>query len=114
MQRLICACSAIADSGKGVRFNFKRKGGSVTAFALRYRGRVYDYINRYAHMGLELDRVESEFFDVLGLYLICSAHGAMYAPNTGLCVAGPCKGAGLERLAVEEKDSKVYLLTKED
>ena len=59
MLRLICASCALADSGKGVCFNFKRKGGSVPAFALRYRGRVYAYLNRCAHMGLKLDWVES-------------------------------------------------------
>ena len=90
---------------QGLRFNFKCEGGSVPVFAIRHRGKVYAYLNRCAHVGLELDWIEGEFFNDLGLYLICSMHGATYAPDTGL--GRPCKGASLERLAVEEITARV-------
>jgi nitrite reductase/ring-hydroxylating ferredoxin subunit len=42
--------------------------------------------------------------------LICSTHGAMYLPDSGRCVGGPCSGRGLVPLAVEEADGKVFLI----
>jgi len=33
-------------------------------------------------------------------------------PETGQCVGGRCKGGELQRLAVEEKNGKVYVIIK--
>ncbi len=110
--RLIRASPVLSEGGKGVGFAIECDGSRVPAFVIRYRGKVHAYFNRCTHVGLELDLTEGEFFDDSGLYLICSTHGATYVPDSGFCVAGPCKGARLERLAVEERNGKVYLLTK--
>ena len=50
-----------------------------------------------------------EFFADDGQTLICSTHGAEYAPDTGACLAGPCYRVGLEPLATKECDGKLYL-----
>ena len=36
--------------------------------------------------------------------LVCAAHGALYEPDTGRCVAGPCLGARLVGLRVRERE----------
>jgi nitrite reductase/ring-hydroxylating ferredoxin subunit len=59
---------------------------------------------------VELDWQPGEFFEDSGLYLVCSTHGAIFEPSTGLCVAGPCRGARLEAIAVEERDGLVQLV----
>ncbi|MGH8751965.1 MAG: Rieske (2Fe-2S) protein [Burkholderiales bacterium] len=110
--QLICASNVLRDGGKGVRFICEAEERTHPAFVIRYQGKIHAYLNRCAHMGLELDWMEGEFFDDSGVYLICASHGATYQPATGFCVAGPCRGASLERLAVEEKNGKVYFLTK--
>ncbi len=107
-QRLICAGNALVDSGDGVRFEVTQDGESVPAFAVRYDGQVHAYLNRCAHMPMELDWKPGRFFDAEGLLLVCSTHGAIYAPDTGACLGGPCTGA-LTRLDVEERDGAVYL-----
>lgn len=107
-ERLICRSDALVDSGDGVRFEVKRGEARVPAFAVRFDGRVYAYLNRCAHMSMELDWKPGRFFDTDGLLLVCSTHGAIYAPDTGACLGGPCAGA-LVRLAVEERDGSVYL-----
>ena len=76
---------------------------------VRHRGRVYGYVNRCAHIGVEMDWRPGEFFDDSGLYLICATHGAVYRPETGECIAGPCRGARLEPLDVVELDGGIYL-----
>jgi nitrite reductase/ring-hydroxylating ferredoxin subunit len=109
-QRLICASSALEEGGRGVRFSVQRSGEAVPAFAIRYDGVARAYVNRCAHVPVELDWIEGEFFDLSGLYLVCATHGAAYRPDTGRCVAGPCTGRGLKPLVVEERDGGVYLI----
>lgn len=107
--RLICASAALAEGGKGVRFEVETGGEALPAFAVRHGGKVRAYVNRCAHIGVELDWMPGEFFDDSGLYLICATHGAIYLPDSGQCVAGPCRGARLTPLAVSEQDGNVYL-----
>ena len=98
----------LVDSGDGVRFEVPRGGVPVPAFAVRFDGQVHAYLNRCAHMPMELDWTPGRFFDADGLLLVCSTHGAVYAPDTGACLGGPCAGA-LARLDIEERDGAVYL-----
>lgn len=107
-ERLICSSDALVDSGDGVRFEVERGDATRPAFIVRYDGQVHAYLNRCAHMPMELDWKPGRFFDDEGLDLVCSTHGAVYAPDTGECRGGPCAGA-LARLEVEERDGCVYL-----
>lgn len=107
--RLVCASSDLADGGDGLRFDVESKGETAPAFAIRYGGRVYAYLNRCAHIAMELDWKPGKFLDAEGEYLICSTHGALYAPESGACRGGPCRGAGLTRLDVFEVDGSVYM-----
>lgn len=106
---MICASADLVDGGDGVRFVVQRGGQGVAAFAVRYRGKVYAYINRCAHVAVELDWQPGRFFDSDGLYLICATHGALYRPESGACVEGPCRGGRLEMLPVVELDGGVFL-----
>src|SRR6267378_262892 len=94
-ERVICSSADLTDSGDGVRFELEVHGRPEPAFAVRYKGRVYAYLNRCAHMPMELDWKPGKFFDVWGLHLICSTHGATYAPDTGRCLRGPCFQEGI-------------------
>ena len=108
--RLICASAALEERGTGVRFELHpAAAGAQTGFAIRAWGGVHAYVNRCPHLGTELDWQEGEFFDFARLYLVCSTHGAIFEPATGYCVAGPCRGASLERLEVRESDGRVVL-----
>ncbi len=112
--RLICDSAALTDSGRGVRFEIERHGEPVPAFAVRYRGRVHAYLNRCSHVPMELDWIEGQFFDLQGRDLICSTHGAEYDTASGRCLGGPCSGAPLVNLEVEERGGKVYYLGFKD
>ena len=107
--RLICASSELLESGKGVRFTIKRHGWDAPAFVIRYNGHVYGYFNECAHVPAELDWQPGEFFDDSKLYLICSIHGALYAPDTGKCLGGRCQGKGLKPLKVCEIEEQIFL-----
>jgi len=108
-ERLICSSDGLTDSGDGVRFELEVDGRLEPAFVVRFNGRVYAYLNRCAHMPMELDWKPRKFFDAEGLLLICSTHGAVYRPDTGRCLGGPCFDGGLTPVPVEERDGKVFL-----
>lgn len=112
-QRLICASADLSEGGRGVRFEIERNHRSEPAFVIRYRGRVHAYLNRCAHVPIELDWNEGEFFADGGLYLICAMHGTLYDPATGACRGGRCPGSGLRPLPVYEADGNVYLVMQE-
>jgi nitrite reductase/ring-hydroxylating ferredoxin subunit len=108
VERLICDSGALLDAGKAVRFDVEYFGEQAPAFVVRFAGRVYGYLNRCGHMPMELDWREGEVFDLEGRDLICSTHGATYAPDSGKCLGGPCGGSPLVPLQVEERDGRVY------
>lgn len=104
----ICASSVLEDGGKGVRFPVTAGGEDGIGFAIRYSNKVYAYLNRCAHVPIELDWNEGEFFESSGLYVMCSTHGALYIPDTGRCAGGPCRGGRLRPIEVFEKDDQIF------
>lgn len=98
----------LAEGGKGVRFPVTAGGEDRTGFVIRYGSHVYAYLNRCAHVPIELDWNEGEFFESSGAYLMCSTHGALYVPESGRCAGGPCRGGSLRAIAVFEQDDQVF------
>jgi nitrite reductase/ring-hydroxylating ferredoxin subunit len=99
----ICPGAALEDGGRGVRFEVSVSGRRTPAFVIRYGGHVYGYLNQCAHVPMELDWSEGQFFETSGLYLMCATHGATYEPDTGHCIGGPCRGGALQPVRVEER-----------
>lgn len=107
--RVICGSGDLVEAGAGARFDWKPAGGAGKAFAVRHGGVALAYVNRCPHLGVELDWLPGEFFEESGLYLICSTHGAIFEPSTGLCVAGPCRGSRLEPITLEEREGTIFV-----
>ena len=59
--------------------------------------------------GTPLDAWPNEFFTEDGRYLICVTHGAVFAPETGICLGGPCPGARLEPLSVTHRGGELVV-----
>ena len=108
-ERVICASAALGEGGTGVRFALEPGAAEGKGFVVRYHGTPRAYVNRCPHAGTELDWQPGEFFEEAGLYLICSTHGALFDPASGLCIAGPCRDSSLERVRVEEHDGQVTI-----
>ena len=106
-EKLICASEALVEGRTGVRFALVSRGGEEKGFAVRYDGKACAFVNSCPHLGTELDWQPGEFFEESGLYLVCATHGALFEPDTGRCIAGPCQGMRLEALAVEESQGQV-------
>jgi nitrite reductase/ring-hydroxylating ferredoxin subunit len=109
MSQVIPLCNSrdLLDSSEAVPFSVIYGGQTCRAFAVRYQGQVYAYLNRCAHVAMEMDYQPNRFFDSTGQWLMCATHGATYAPQTGACTMGPCRG-GLTKIDISERDGVVH------
>jgi nitrite reductase/ring-hydroxylating ferredoxin subunit len=94
-----------------VKFRFIRNGKYVDAFVVRFGGGLVAFENKCQHLPLSLDYGDNEFFTRDGNHLICQNHGALFEPQTGLCVRGPCEGDSLDPIRIEIRDGAVWLAT---
>ena len=90
----LCALDEIKEPGaKGFRF---REGEYLfMGFVVRREGQVLGYVDRCPHTGTPLALVSDRFLTREGDLVLCSTHGALFRPDDGVCVAGPCEGARL-------------------
>jgi nitrite reductase/ring-hydroxylating ferredoxin subunit len=103
----LCPSAELQDSALAVPFDVVCDGETCRAFAIRFEGQAHAYLNRCTHVEMEMDYQPNRFFDDSGQWLICASHGAMYAPDTGEGVAGPCNGA-LVKIELSEADGTVW------
>ena len=103
----LCNSADLVDGELAVPFDVIYCGMTSRAFAVRHDGQVQAYLNRCAHVPMEMDYQPDRFFDMTGRFLICATHGAIYSPRTGDCRGGPCRG-GLVKIALTERDGVVH------
>ena len=103
----LCNSADLVDSGEAVPFDVLYCGRTSRGFAIRFAGQVYGYLNQCTHVPMEMDYQPNRFFDSSGQWLMCATHGAMYLPQTGHCIGGPCRG-GLVKIALTERDGVVH------
>ena len=102
----LCPAADLVERGKAVAFDVLLWRQPARAFALRFDGRLVAYINRCAHVPVELDWQPGEFLDHDKRWIVCAVHGASYDPADGHCVGGPCGRSKLMRIAVAEIDGQ--------
>jgi nitrite reductase/ring-hydroxylating ferredoxin subunit len=113
-ERLICASDALPEAGRGIRFEVAYFGEPAPAFVVRKDGEVHGYLNRCAHVAMELDWQDGVFFDSGGRDLLCSTHGAVYEARSGRCLGGPCNRGALVKLLIEERGGNIYFMGFQD
>jgi len=102
----LCASADLQEGGLAVSFDVVYAGQACRAFAVRFEGLPRAYLNRCTHVAMEMDYQPDRFFDDTGRWLLCATYGAVYVPETGSCVGGPCRGA-LVKIALSESDGVV-------
>jgi nitrite reductase/ring-hydroxylating ferredoxin subunit len=104
----LCEAPDLVEGGRAHVFELREHGELVRAFALRHEGSVVAYLNRCAHVPIELDWQPGEFLDDTRQWIVCAMHGAIYDPRNGQCMGGPCHGEHLESVAVAEHEGRIY------
>lgn len=108
-KQVVCASALLTEKGRGHRFYVKIGVRTLPAFVIRHKGAPRAYLNQCAHMSVELDWQEGEFFDTDKNYLMCATHGALYYPDTGACAYGRCDRRGLIAIEVSETGGEILL-----
>jgi nitrite reductase/ring-hydroxylating ferredoxin subunit len=111
---VLCESAQLAERGPAVLFDVLLWGHPARAFALRFDGRVVAYLNRCAHVPVEMDWQPGEFLDADRRWIVCSIHGATYEPSDGRCMGGPCGRSRLMPLEVHEAGGRVYWYPSRD
>ena len=78
-------------------------------FVVRHGGQVRGYVDRCPHTGVPLTGKVDGYLTPDNTLIVCSWHGALFRPEDGLCVGGPCAGARLSPWSVTVKGD--YLKT---
>jgi nitrite reductase/ring-hydroxylating ferredoxin subunit len=110
----LCESSTLAERGRATVFDVMLWGQPARAFALRFEGRAVAYLNRCAHVPVEMDWQPGEFLDLDRRWIVCSIHGATYEPADGRCIGGPCGRSRLMPLEVHEAGGQVYWYPSRD
>lgn len=84
-------------------------GEELGVIVLRQNGQLRVYHNRCPHLGVPLEWLPDQFMDAEQELLRCATHGALFLPESGECVAGPCTGQYLRELPFELKDGWIEL-----
>ncbi|MDC0422668.1 Rieske 2Fe-2S domain-containing protein [Methylophilaceae bacterium] len=92
-----------------VKFNYELKGIKLSGFVIFYQGFYYAYQNQCMHLSVELDWLDNNFLDDEERFIICATHGAIYNPEDGYCVSGPCQGKKLKKIIFEEHADKIII-----
>jgi len=105
--RPLCRLDELADPGaRGFRV---RGQGDDDVFIVRRGAAVYGYRNRCPHNGVALEYQKDRFLNAAGSEIVCSAHGAHFAVETGYCTYGPCQGDTLEPIPLLIDNGRVMM-----
>ena len=102
--------AAIAD-GAARNYVLQLRAGRFHGFVIRRGTQVIGYVDRCPHAGLPLAQELDRYLTGDGRYVVCSWHGAVFEPVSGLCVGGPCLGQRLQEWPVEVANS--LIITRE-
>ena len=96
--------------GQTKKFLIRRPDRVTEAFLIR-RGKDYHaYLNLCRHWMVGLDYDDNDFLTEDGNWVVCKSHGALYKTETGECESGPCNGAALYRVPLEQDPLAIWAL----
>lgn len=102
--RVLCRLDELPDPGsKGIA------NGESGILVVRQGSAVFVYENRCPHRGIPLEWTPDQFLDSSGRLIQCATHGALFLPESGECIAGPCSGDSLRKLNSYVQDGFVWL-----
>lgn len=70
---------------------------------------VAAYLNRCPHLGVPLNWQADDFMDSEAVFIRCATHGALFEPQTGLCIQGPCRGESLWQLSCFIEENSIHI-----
>ena len=107
-RHFLCRFDELDDPGaRG--FSLSLRGEVLELMVVRQAGAVFAYRNRCPHTGVNLEWRADQFLDLSGRFIQCATHGALFKPEDGYCVRGPCAGERLAPLKQVMESGRLYL-----
>lgn len=102
----LCRLDGLPDPGAR-NFVLQIGEGFFHGFLVRRGEAVTGFVDRCPHAGLPLAQELDRYLTRDGDLILCSWHGALFRPDDGFCVGGPCAGRSLEPWPVAVVDGTV-------
>ena len=67
------------------------------------------YLNKCPHTGVNLNWQPNQCYDFSEQHLVCSLHGALFQPEDGKCIYGPCLGQSLTPIILEIEAGSIFV-----
>ena len=106
--RVLCALADLDATGSR-EFTVGEGDWPLRGFIVRTATGIAAYVNYCPHAGHPLNIRPNRFLTPDGNLILCCSHGALFARDDGLCIAGPCQGQKLTRIPVETVSGYVLL-----
>lgn len=90
-------------------FKLERNWAAKQGLVVLYASQVYAYENICPHQQVSLNWSPHTFFEPEHELLQCSMHGALFKPDTGVCIYGPCLRQKLVSLPVRIEGDSVQV-----
>lgn len=81
--------------------------GEQPCFLFRRQGQLHAYRNQCPHLGITLNWMPERFMDLDNCFIHCANHGALFVPESGDCIAGPCEGDRLIAVSLRVSDGNI-------
>ncbi len=107
--RPLCRLADLQESDARGYDALSSDGKELSLIVVRRGGDVHVYVNRCPHTGINLEWQPDTFMDGDGNFLQCAMHGALFRPEDGYCVMGPCAGDSLTPVPVRIVDGLVVV-----
>jgi len=104
----VCHVDELDDPGS-LEVELPCKEADSGMFIVKVQGRLYAYVNSCPHTGVPLNWLPDQFLDYSGELIQCALHGALFRPQDGFCLHGPCQGQFLGSLPVTVRDRQIYV-----
>jgi nitrite reductase/ring-hydroxylating ferredoxin subunit len=105
-ERVLCPLQDLAD---GQARGFMPVNREDRLFAVRRGEVVHVYLNSCPHNWRPLDFAQDRFLSADGREIVCYAHGAHFAIESGICTAGVCQGESLIAVPVRIQDGMILI-----
>ena len=108
LARVLCSLAELDETGSR-GFAVGEGDWPLRGFLVKTATGVAAYVNYCPHAGHPLNFRPHKFLTSDGNLILCSSHGALFARDNGLCIAGPCGGQSLTAVPVEVRSGYVLL-----
>lgn len=98
--RVLCSLAELEATGSR-GFAVGEGDWPLRGFVVKTAGGIAAYVNCCPHAGHPLNLRPHKFLTSDGNLILCCSHGALFARDNGLCIAGPCQGQSLTPIPIE-------------